>query len=583
MIKSLASARHTRSGVSGMSISVTPALLERIENGVHHGRRRGDRSRLSTALDAERILVGRHAVRRQREGGHVVGARQAIVHEGAGEQLPRLLVVDAVLVHGLAQPLCHAAVHLPVDQHGIDDAAEVVDGGIVDDVHRPGLGIDLDLADVTAVGEGAVDGFRPAVGVEPRLHALRQIGGVSRLRRQFHDVDGAVGAGDGEVAVGEADVRRRDFEQIGGDLRALVDHLGCAVFDRQRHHVGGARAAGAAAGRQVVAVSLDEVDGLEGNPQALSEELGIGGFVPLAGRTRAGTESDATIGAEADGDMLGRVAHGRFDVDRHADTAQPAPRRRFRTPFGESRPAGKGHTVIEVAGVVARVIGEVERHLIRHLRRRDQVAPADLVGRKAEFGRGLVDQAFDHIIRFRDPGAAVGIREDGVGEHPLDLGMDRGRAVGVREHARVEQGGRDGAQIGDVGAEIGERPHAEAQELPVGIQRQRRPGQMVACLGVAEKALGAAAQPAHRQPQLARRPGHQDLLVIGEVLHAEAAAEVVREDAQAVLFDPENAGDDGARAVHVLAVDVEGVALARRDRRRRAHRAARWYSRPGGC
>ena len=30
------------------------------------------------------------------------------------------------------------------------------------------------------------------------------------------------------------------------------------------------------------------------------------------------------------------------------------------------------------------------------------------------------------------------------------------------------------------------------------------------------------------------------------------------------LLDPENAGDDGARAVHVLAVDVEGVALARR-------------------
>ena len=120
-----------------------------------------------------------------------------------------------------------------------------------------------------------------------------------------------------------------------------------------------------------------------------------------------------------------------------------------------------------------------------------------------------------------------------------------------------------GPKIGDVGAEIGERPHAEAQELPVGIQRQRRPGQMVACLGVAEKTLGAAAQPAHRQPQLARRPGHQDLLVIGEVLHAEAAAEVVREDAQAVFFDPENAGDDGARAVHVLAVDVEGVALAR--------------------
>ena len=284
--------------------------------------------------------------------------------------------------------------------------------------------------------------------------------------------------------------------------------------------------------------------------------------MPLAGGAGAGAEGDAAVVAEADGDMLGRIAHGRFDVDRHADAAQLAPPRRFRAPLGEARPAGEGQAVVEIAGVVARVVGDVDWRLVGHRRRRDQVAPADLVGREAERDCGLFHQALDHVVRFRNAGATVGIGEDGVGEHALDLGMDRGRAVGVRQHARVQQGGRDGPQVGDVGAEVGERAHAQAEELPVGIQRQRAAREMVARLRVAEKALAAPAQPAHRPPQPARGPGHEDLLMIGKILHAEAAAEIVGEDAEAVLLDPEDAGDDGARAVHVLAVNVEGVALA---------------------
>ena len=142
--------------------------------------------------------------------------------------------------------------------------------------------------------------------------------------------------------------------------------------------------------------------------------------------------------------------------------------------------------------------------------------------------------------------------------------MDGGRAVGVRQHARVQQRRRDRPEIGDVGAEIGERAHAQAQEAPVRVQRQCRTGHMVARLGVAEEALGPAAQPTHRPPQPARGPGHQDLLGVGKILHAEAAAEIVGENPQALLPDPENAGDDGACAVHMLAVDVEGVALGLR-------------------
>ena len=154
----------------------------------------------------------------------------------------------------------------------------------------------------------------------------------------------------------------------------------------------------------------------------------------------------------------------------------------------------------------------------------------NLVGREPEPGRGLVDQALDDIVRFGDARTAVGVGEDGVGEHPFDFGMDRGRAVGVGQHARIEQGGRDRSEIGDIGAEIGEGPHAQAEEPPVRVQRQRRPGEVVAGLGVAHESLGTSAQPAHRAGQPARGPGHQDLLGIGEILHAEAAAQIVGKD-----------------------------------------------------
>src|SRR5215210_3345862 len=45
---------------------------------------------------------------------------------------------------------------LTVDDQGIDDVADVVDGDVALDVHLAGVGLDLDDADVGAEGEGAV-------------------------------------------------------------------------------------------------------------------------------------------------------------------------------------------------------------------------------------------------------------------------------------------------------------------------------------------------------------------------------------------------------------------------------------------
>ncbi len=70
----------------------------------------------------------------------------------AGEQLS-LRVVSAKLPQRLADPLCDAAMGLSVHHHRIDRAADIVDRGVIDELQRAGLRVDLDLADVGAVRE----------------------------------------------------------------------------------------------------------------------------------------------------------------------------------------------------------------------------------------------------------------------------------------------------------------------------------------------------------------------------------------------------------------------------------------------
>ena len=82
-----------------------------------------------------------------------VGARHGIVHERAGERLSGAGVVEALLQQRLTDALRDAAVGLAVDDQRVHGAADVVDGGVPDDRQRPELGLDLDLADMAAVGK----------------------------------------------------------------------------------------------------------------------------------------------------------------------------------------------------------------------------------------------------------------------------------------------------------------------------------------------------------------------------------------------------------------------------------------------
>ena len=81
-------------------------------------------------LYAERIRRRRRLPEDETERWQIVGARHAIVREGAGNELTAPIVNDA-LHHRLPYSLRKTSVHLPLDDHRIDDHAAIVGREIV--------------------------------------------------------------------------------------------------------------------------------------------------------------------------------------------------------------------------------------------------------------------------------------------------------------------------------------------------------------------------------------------------------------------------------------------------------------------
>ena len=101
--------------------------MQRIDDSVDHRRRRADRAGLARTLHPERVAGAGNVEETAVERRHVVGARQRVVHERAGKQLPRLRVVEPEFEQRLANALHRSAVHLAFEQERIDRTAEVID------------------------------------------------------------------------------------------------------------------------------------------------------------------------------------------------------------------------------------------------------------------------------------------------------------------------------------------------------------------------------------------------------------------------------------------------------------------------
>ena len=138
----------------------------------------------------------------QIERRQIVGPRQAVIHERAGQQLAGLRVIDELLHRRLAEALGDGAGRLSVDDERIDGAADIVDRDVTENIDLAGVGVDLDFADGAAARIAGNIGLLRDLLPEWTGEVFRQVSFDCRPRH-VEDADGVVGADDAEFAVGK--------------------------------------------------------------------------------------------------------------------------------------------------------------------------------------------------------------------------------------------------------------------------------------------------------------------------------------------------------------------------------------------
>src|SRR5262249_59125194 len=124
------------------------------------------------------------------------------------------------------------------------------------------------------------------------------------------------------------------------DLGGALDARRAARRDR-------ARAAGATAGDQLVAVALQEADAVERDAEPLAQHLRERRRMALAVVERAGDDGHRAVGFEADAAHLLVGRRGHLEIAPDAEAAQEAALLRFPAPRRKSLPIGELERLLE--------------------------------------------------------------------------------------------------------------------------------------------------------------------------------------------------------------------------------------------
>ena len=421
---------------------------QRIDDRVDHDGKRGRRSALPAGAYPEPIGWRRHFAGFGREGGERVCPRHGIVHETRAQHLAICRFIIALFQQRLPDPLGDAAMCLAMQDQRVDRSPDIIDRGIADDLHPACFRIDLNLADVRAVGEASDRQRLVGNAVQRALQFLGQARVCLRGPGDFEDADLAVGSGHSVLASIEFDVGLACFEQEACDLAAFFDDLiGCRADDRcgQLHGTAGM---GPAARLDPSGVVGDVIDAVERDSKPFRNELGEACLVPLPGRHRAHHQFDPAFRAHSDLSPLAWRAAGDFDVVGNADTAQFAALPGLGTPGGKAFPVAKRHRGIHCFPVVTAIVGVTERIGVRLGRRRDQVPTAQCDRIHPELVGGKIDQPFNDKNYFRPAGAAIGRCRDGIGHRGLAAKPGRGNVVHIRQQADPLLQGHEGCGMG---------------------------------------------------------------------------------------------------------------------------------------
>ena len=491
---------------------------QRVDDGVDHGRGRGDGAGFADALDAQRIVRAGRGRAVEFERDQVVDLGQRVVHQRARDELSAL-VVHRVLPQRLTDALGQPPVELAVNDHRVDHVADVVDCDIAQQLDGAGLRVDKGDADMGAERIGEVGGVVERGGGEARLQVVGVVVRQVRLERHVAEPERAVRrAGDAEAAVFVLDVLGGCFEQVGGDLLALLDDLVDASRDRRTADGGAAAAVGAHAELDQVGVAVDDLDRLRRDAEPVGDDLGEGRLVTLSVGGGAGVDGDGTGGVDAHvgalpqsglsaqraDDRRGRETAS-LDVGRETDPELPA--------AGAVGAAGRLLAAQVVVAdhleravhrrrVVARVVRERDLGLVREGVRRHEVSLANFDRPQTSRVAGEVHQPLDDEGRLRPSGAAVGVDRRGMGEDAGDMAVDRRDVVLAGQQSAVEIGRHGGREGREVGAHGGLGVDPQADDAAVAVERHCAVGRVVAAVGVGEVRLRARRGPLHRAVEL---------------------------------------------------------------------------------
>ena len=213
--------------------------------------------------------------------------------------------------------------------------------------------------------------------------------------------------------------------------------------------------------------------------------------------------------------------------------------------------------------VGALVDREAGRADVREGAGRDEVAEADLVDLDLEPQRRFLQQPLHREHH-------LGARDAPVGRHRRLVGRHRAGAAAVVLHAiRPEHLGRrhqrlDAARerVCGVGADVGHDVGVDGEHGAVGVEAGAHVEALLVTLEARQQALGAVLHPLDGRADDTSGDAHEHLLARHDALLAEAAADVRRDDADAVLVEAEHPRHRGADEVRDLRRGVQDDALA---------------------
>ena len=174
---------------------------------------------------------------------------------------------------GLADALGSSTMGLSVQDHRVDRAADIVDRRVADDLDRAGLAIDLDLADMRAVGKAADIEYLLVGGRKRPAQRLGQILGIARGSRDLEYTERSVGSLHGEAPGREFEIVFRRFHDMGSDPASLSDDvIGGSAHENAGEAHRPSRIRAAADGYEI-GVARDQLDALEGHAEPVGQRL----------------------------------------------------------------------------------------------------------------------------------------------------------------------------------------------------------------------------------------------------------------------------------------------------------------------